>query len=75
MTALLERVARHLGAPIADGRMVCPQCRGDYGPTMPLSDLDTFEDGYLPPAPLLAGVCLDCGHIDEPPTRRPGSVD
>lgn len=68
-------VARHFGAALTDEGMACPQCAGDFGPTMPLCDLATFEDGYLPPAPLLAGVCLDCGHIYEPPVRRAGSVE
>lgn len=68
---LRERVAEYLEAKLGpDERMPCPACGGDYGPTMTLSDLSTFEDGYLPPAPLLVGVCLDCGHVVEPVARR-----
>ena len=67
MNDLRERVAAHLCTAVTDDGMTCPQCGGDYGPTMSLDDLATFEDGYLPPAPLLAGVCLDCGYIYEPP--------
>lgn len=66
--ALEARVAAHLGATLLDdgGGMQCPRCGGDYGPTMSLEDLATYEDGYLPAAPLLVGVCLDCRHIHEP---------
>lgn len=65
--ALVERVAHHLGAAVRpDGRMWCPACGGDFGPTVPLSALALYELGYLPAAPLLAGVCLDCGHITNP---------
>lgn len=49
--------------------MPCPACGGDYGPTKPLSALTTYQDGYLPGAPLLVGVCLDCGHVTEPAAR------
>lgn len=64
---LAERVAHHVGAHLGDdGRMRCPVCGGDFGPTIPLGALAAYELGYLPGAPLLAGVCLDCGHVSEP---------
>lgn len=65
--SVAERVARHLGTILTStGRMPCPACGGDYGPTLALHELETFELGYLPGSPLLAGVCLDCEHIVEP---------
>lgn len=61
------RIAKHIGATLTDDdEMACPECGGDFGPTMTREDLATFEPGCLPGAPLLAGVCLDCGHITEP---------
>jgi hypothetical protein len=67
---LAEQVARHLGTTLIDGVMPCPVCGGDYGPTVPLSDLAYYELSYLPGAPLLVGVCLDCSHVHEPPVRH-----
>lgn len=70
MKTLLERTAEHIGATLKDGTMCCPECGGDFGPSIPLTDLATYELGYLPGAPLLVGVCLDCGYVVEPaPTR------
>lgn len=66
---LQARVATHIGAKelLPDGTMRCPACgRLDFGPTMTLDALAVYEGGYLPGAPLLAGACLDCGHITEP---------
>lgn len=65
---LTERVAAHIGAAslTPDGRMTCPECGGDFGPTRPIHALSVYELGYLPGSPLLAGVCLDCGHITDP---------
>lgn len=64
---LAERVAHHLGTTLTNtGVMPCPSCGGDYGPTIPLYVLTRYELGYLPGAPLLAGVCLDCGHVHQP---------
>lgn len=68
---LLHRVARHIGAAeVVAGQMRCPRCAGlDFGPTEPLATLGYYERGYLPGAPLLVGVCLDCGYITEPKPR------
>jgi len=69
LDTLRVAVAAHIGAAevLPNGLMRCPNCGGtDFGPTMSLADLAVYEDGYLPGAPLLAGVCLDCHHITEP---------
>lgn len=76
--ALEARVATHLNTTQQpDGSTPCPQCGGDYGPTMALEDLATYEDRYLPAAPLLCGVCLDCDYTYSPPTpyRAPAPDD
>lgn len=66
-TALAARVASHLATTLTpDGRMCCPACGGDYGPTIPLYCLALYELDYLPGAPLLLGVCLDCPFVHEP---------
>lgn len=63
----VERVAHHLGAAVgSDGRMRCPHCGGDFGPTVALFALARYELGDLPSPPLLVGVCLDCGHVTHP---------
>lgn len=69
---LAERVAEHIGAASLkpDGQMTCPRCGGDFGPTRCLEALTVYELGYLPGAPLLAGVCLDCGHVTEPKPKE-----
>lgn len=55
--------------------MTCPRCAGDFGPTMAVYELAVFEDGYLPGAPLLRGVCLDCGYASAPAGREPPDDD
>lgn len=72
MDDLAVRVARHIGAAGIDeaGRMTCPRCAGDFGPTMALFELAVFEDGYLPGAPLLRGVCFDCEYASTPANRE-----
>lgn len=70
-SSLLARVSVHIGAAgvTADGHMLCPSCGvADFGPTVPLNTLAVFENGFLPRAPLVAGVCLTCGHVFEPTT-------
>jgi hypothetical protein len=63
----LPNVAVHLGTTLSStGEMPCPKCEGDFGPTIPLYALGVYQLGYLPGAPLLLGVCLDCDHITEP---------
>lgn len=72
--ALAAAVAEHIGASelTPNGLMRCPNCGGtDFGPTMTLGDLSVYVDGYLPGAPLLAGVCLDCHHITNPAATIP----
>jgi hypothetical protein len=69
---LAERVAAHIGTHLTgDGRMPCPECGGDYGPNATLADLAVYENGYLPGAPLLVGVCLDCEHMVSPAPSGP----
>lgn len=65
-----DRVARHIGAVIdANADIRCPNCGGtDFGPDVDLASLAVYEDDFLPGAPLLHGVCLDCGHITAPKT-------
>lgn len=66
-SCLADRVARHLGTTVTHaGTMPCPACGGDYGPTIPLHLLSGYQLGYLPGAPVLVGVCLDCEHIHRP---------
>ena len=73
MDDLAVRVARHIGAAGIDeaGRMACPRCAGDFGPTMALPELAVFEDGYLPGVPLLRGVCFGCEYASAPASREP----
>lgn len=69
LSDLFARVALHIGAAGVDhdNVMQCPACkRWDFGPTMTLADLAVYADGYLPGAPLLRGVCLDCEHATDP---------
>lgn len=64
---LIERVAEHIGAAqVVEDKMKCPECGGDFGPTLSLGNLSYYTDGYLPGAPLLMGVCLDCDHTTKP---------
>jgi hypothetical protein len=60
-------VAKRIGAPeITEDRMICPACGGDdYGPNMQPGEMDVWTvDNRLPL--WLRGVCVDCGHVQEP---------
>lgn len=73
LNELQARVAAHIGAASVDaeGRMTCPKCGGDFGPNDTWRSLAVYEDGFLPGAPLLVGVCLDCEHTTEPKAFDP----
>lgn len=73
-STLRLRVAAHIGASelLDDGRMRCPACAAlDFGPTASMEALAHYRDGYLPGAPLLAGVCMSCEHTTSP--RHPAA--
>lgn len=57
---------------VSGWKMQCPACGGwDFGATATLREAVLWlHGGYLPPAPLLGGACLECEHATSPPGRE-----
>jgi hypothetical protein len=64
---LIRRLAAHLRAPLDGETMRCPECGSDaFRASMSLDELQAYDEGYLPGAPFLVGICDDCGHREDP---------